>query len=182
MMAAIVFSAVMVVRLCRPRWEWIGEHRPTALTQFHFSRTQQTGVKLCAQRLRIQIDSHKSDRLAPVAIRFRPLFLQLIGDFSMMGIIVIVRSPPLSGRRVVALRSGDVKASYDAHSCREPEEPLGTKHTGKGSLDQVPKFLRVERLTGTIHKGSHAFVIMPNIWRAFHHLSPASASKCDLEV
>src|SRR6266480_1323019 len=90
--------------------------------------------------------------------------------------------PPLTSRRVVALPAGDVESSYHAHSCSKPKETLGTKYARKGALYQVPKLLRVEGPAGTIHKGRHTLVAMPSAWLSFHHLPPASAGECRLEV
>src|ERR1039457_2402695 len=93
-----------------------------------------------------------------------------------------IRGPPLTGRRIVTLRAGDVKSSYEAHPRGEPEETLGAKHARKRALDQIPKLPRVEGPPGAIHEGRHALVAPSGTWLVFHQFPPSSAGECSLEV
>ncbi len=156
-LVVVLAVIVVVVMMGRPGWKRIRELGPAVFAGGHLRVIQQAGIKLCGKFPCIEVDSHESNCLAAVAERFPPFLSRALGHLGLAGMLV-TSGPPFSGGRIMRFRTRQVKAADQVHSCREPKETFYAEDTRETALQQIPKPLRMEWLSGTI--GERRYVIL----------------------
>jgi hypothetical protein len=99
----------------------------------HFRVIQQAGIQLPRKLPGIQIDSHKSNRLAAIAERLPPFFSRAFRHLGLADVLV-ANSPPFSGGCLVRFRTSQIKAAHKVHSRGEPEETFCAEDPREASL------------------------------------------------
>ena len=130
----IVITFVIVrARLNRPGRKWIGKARATVFSNGHFGVIQKAGIELCFESVRVQINSKKSDGLAPIAEKFLPLLSGSLRHLNLARMF-IANGPPLPGGGNMGFGAGQIEATDETHSRGKPEKTLRPKNSGKAAL------------------------------------------------
>src|SRR3954470_3354938 len=108
-----------------------------------FGIAQKTGVELRPQSIQIQLDSHESKRLPPIAEWLLP-FLSRPGRHMEFASVVVLGRPPFPGSCVMKLGAREVESTDAIIAIRKPEKSFRASHSRQSSLEQIPEFRGVK--------------------------------------